>query len=156
VKLQWNHPTNWSAEDTTGTYYIEFTEPQGSALYKRGRLVATFRYMGNAKKAAEHPHRIPELKREEDPTRPEDECPRCGSHCDRDEADVGVGIIYGPYGCGCGWSEDDKYDAVFGDGGWQADGSYRDPYGGHWPKGNPVTRLMRAAEEREVSAQIGK
>lgn len=34
-------------------------------------------------------------------------CPECGSeHCSRDEADVGVGVIYGPWRCGdCGWSE---------------------------------------------------
>ncbi len=44
-------------------------------------------------------------------------CPECGEGCGRDAADVGVGIIYGPWGCGCGWSEDteyshsDKYDS---------------------------------------------
>jgi hypothetical protein len=37
-------------------------------------------------------------------------CPKCGEECDRDEVDVGVGVIYGPYGCGCGWSEDPNYD----------------------------------------------
>lgn len=38
-------------------------------------------------------------------------CPKCKSRCFRESIDVGVGIIYGPYGCpNCGWSEDEKYD----------------------------------------------
>lgn len=73
-------------------------------------------------------------------------CPRCGEHeLYRDSADVGVGIIYGPYGCPCGWSESDAYDAEKG-GGWQDDGGYCDPYGGYWPKDNPVVKMMKAAE----------
>lgn len=38
-------------------------------------------------------------------------CPMCGSECYRDEVDVVVGIIKGPYGCACGWSEDNRYNA---------------------------------------------
>lgn len=38
------------------------------------------------------------------------DCPKCNEPCDRDSVDVGVGIIYGPYGCACGWSEDPRYD----------------------------------------------
>lgn len=41
-------------------------------------------------------------------------CPKCGEMCGRDEADVGVGIIYGPYGCYCGWSESPEYDVSEG------------------------------------------
>lgn len=41
-------------------------------------------------------------------------CPKCGEDCDRDEVDVGVGVIYGPYGCWCGWSEDPRYDCSDG------------------------------------------
>ena len=37
-------------------------------------------------------------------------CPKCGEDCARDEVDVGVGVIYGPWGCPCGWSEDSDYD----------------------------------------------
>ncbi len=38
-------------------------------------------------------------------------CPKCGSDdIYRNEADVGVGVIYGPYGCACGWSEWPEYD----------------------------------------------
>ena len=36
-------------------------------------------------------------------------CPECGDEAWRDEVDVGVGIIYGPYGCPCGWSEQEEY-----------------------------------------------
>ncbi len=33
-------------------------------------------------------------------------CPKCGADCWRESADVGVGIIYGPWGCPeCCWSE---------------------------------------------------
>lgn len=37
-------------------------------------------------------------------------CPICGEPTWRDSVDVGVGIMYGPYGCPCGWSEDPAYD----------------------------------------------
>jgi hypothetical protein len=38
-------------------------------------------------------------------------CEKCGEECYRDEVDVGVGVIYGPWGCPCcGWSEDSRYD----------------------------------------------
>jgi len=41
----------------------------------------------------------------------EKECPNCQSQCDRDEVDVGIGTIYGPWGCySCGWSESVEYD----------------------------------------------
>lgn len=41
-------------------------------------------------------------------------CPKCGEECDRDEVDVGVGVIYGPWGCACGWSSDPRYDSSDG------------------------------------------
>ena len=77
-------------------------------------------------------------------------CPRCReTELYRDSVDVGVGIIHGPYGCpNCGWSENEAYDLEKG-GGLQEDGSYLDPYGGLWPKDNPVVKMMRAAEARE-------
>lgn len=37
-------------------------------------------------------------------------CPKCGNEAWRDEVDVGIGVLYGPYGCPCGWSEDPHYD----------------------------------------------
>lgn len=43
-------------------------------------------------------------------------CVKCGTQCCRDEVDVGVGIVYGPFGCpGCGWSEDPTYDISEGE-----------------------------------------
>lgn len=41
-------------------------------------------------------------------------CPKCNDECYRDEVDVGVGVVYGPYGCICGWSESPEYDASEG------------------------------------------
>lgn len=26
-------------------------------------------------------------------------CPRCDSECERSEVDVGLGVLFGPYGC---------------------------------------------------------
>ncbi len=38
-------------------------------------------------------------------------CPKCGEDCWRDAVDVGVCLIYGPWGCGnCFWSDDKRYD----------------------------------------------
>jgi hypothetical protein len=38
------------------------------------------------------------------------ECEECGDDCYRESVDVGVGIIYGPWGCpSCGWSESSIY-----------------------------------------------
>lgn len=53
-------------------------------------------------------------------------CPTCGEECDRDEVNVGVGIIYGPWGChSCGWSEYDREQAEK-----DHPGYYCDPTGG--------------------------
>jgi len=58
------------------------------------------------------------------------DCPHCGSTCDRDEVDVEVGVIYGPWGCArCGWSSSPEYDSREGI---RRDGADRvfDQYGG--------------------------
>jgi transcription elongation factor Elf1 len=58
------------------------------------------------------------------------DCPHCGSPCDRDQVDVDVGVIYGPWGCAnCGWSSNPEYDSR---GGIRHDGADRvfDQYGG--------------------------
>ncbi len=45
----------------------------------------------------------------------ESPCPNCGEEgLYRDDADVGVGIIYGPWGCPCGWSADPRFDSTQG------------------------------------------
>lgn len=80
-------------------------------------------------------------------------CPHCGSEAWREDADVGVGIIYGPWGCSCGWSEWDEYNQLLGNGGWQPNGSYTDPHGGLWPAENPVVLMMRKAEGTEMKTE---
>lgn len=41
-------------------------------------------------------------------------CPECGEPCDRDEVDVGVGVIHGPWWCpDCGWATPDDYTVVW-------------------------------------------
>ena len=64
-------------------------------------------------------------------------CPKCGEDCDRDSADVGVGIIYGPWGCpACGWSSDPHYDRSGGESPGQREmpSHYVDQFGGATPK----------------------
>ena len=61
-------------------------------------------------------------------------CPNC-KDCDiwRESVDVGVGIIYGPYGCeNCGWSESGEYNLATGTK-TSADGSPVDQFGGVYP-----------------------
>jgi predicted nucleic-acid-binding Zn-ribbon protein len=43
-----------------------------------------------------------------------DTCPKCGSNeIHQDEADVGVGIIYGPAACAdCGWDQEKESKQV--------------------------------------------
>lgn len=62
------------------------------------------------------------------------DCPKCGcKDLPRDGVDVGVGVMYGPYGCPeCGWSEDGFYDCSEGpqidENGW-----VKDQWGGLTP-----------------------
>lgn len=60
------------------------------------------------------------------------DCPRCGCPASRDEVDVGVGIIFGPFGCYCGWSESEEYDVTDGPK-LTADGYELDQWGGATP-----------------------
>jgi hypothetical protein len=74
-------------------------------------------------------------------------CHKCGQQCHRDEVDVGVGIINGPWGCpDCGWSEDEAYD--FSDGKSRLDekGGAYDQYGGYHPPGSSMALAQRLAE----------
>jgi len=63
-------------------------------------------------------------------------CPLCNESCERDEVDVGVGVIFGPYGCWrCKWSEDPRYDSSKGKSPAETEtGCYVDPLGGLYPK----------------------
>ena len=53
------------------------------------------------------------------------QCPKCQTECDRDEVDIGVCVVNGPWGCHrCGWSE--YYDLSNGKDPIQEDGSVLD------------------------------
>lgn len=60
------------------------------------------------------------------------DCPRCRVPAARDEVDNGVGIIVGPFGHWCGWSEDAEYDVSDGPR-LNADGYELDQWGGATP-----------------------
>lgn len=64
------------------------------------------------------------------------ECPVCKQGCSRDSADVGVGVIYGPWGCPCGWSEDPRYNLLSGSKYTELGGRI-DQYGGITPRDEP-------------------
>ena len=71
-------------------------------------------------------------------------CPKCGEECDRDSVDVGVGVIYGPWGCYCcGWSSSPEYDCSEGRPKAQEEmeGYIVDPFGGATPKAGMIEKL---------------
>lgn len=76
-------------------------------------------------------------------------CPVCGEDCWRDSVDIGVGIIYGPWGCPCGWSESDEYNQLI-EGNQEPDrlGGYKDQWGGYHPVGSPTAKAYRMADAR--------
>lgn len=41
-------------------------------------------------------------------------CPNCNEFCSRDSVDNGVALLYGPWGCECGWSEEEEYNQLTG------------------------------------------
>lgn len=55
-------------------------------------------------------------------------CPICGSECDRDSVHNGVMMIYGPWGCCCGWSEDDQHNRHITNP--ETENGFYDQYGG--------------------------
>lgn len=84
-------------------------------------------------------------------------CPKCNEPCDRDSADVGVGVIYGPYGCcACGWSEDSAYDLSGDRDPVDAKGGAIDQWGGYHPPGSSMAlgyRLAKVAEEENKKSK---
>jgi hypothetical protein len=60
-------------------------------------------------------------------------CENCGEEAWREDCDVGVGIIYGPWGCPCGWSEDPRYNVLDGPKVTELGGTI-DQWGGITPK----------------------
>lgn len=78
-------------------------------------------------------------------------CPKCGcEECHRDEVDIGVGVMCGPYGCpACGWSESQEYDLSDGKDPVRADGSAIDQYGVVHPAGSSMALAYRMAHDAE-------
>lgn len=60
------------------------------------------------------------------------DCPNCGYSAWRESVDVGVGILFGPWGCQCGWSESDEYNKLNGPT-WSEGGARTDQYGYLYP-----------------------
>lgn len=80
-----------------------------------------------------------------------DACPKCGgTHLHQDSVDVGVGVIYGPWGCpDCGWSADPAYDLSDGRSPVDEKGGAIDQYGGYHPPSSSMALAYRLAEEAE-------
>lgn len=73
-------------------------------------------------------------------------CLKCGGECYRDEVDVGVGIVEGPWGCmECGWSESSEYDLSEGKNPVDEKGGAIDQYGGYFPPGSSMALAYRLA-----------
>lgn len=82
-------------------------------------------------------------------------CPKCEcTDLRRDEVDVGVGIIYGPYGCpSCGWSEDGTYDLSGDRDPLDEWGGAIDQYGGYHPPGSSMAIAYRLAADVSRNAK---
>ena len=67
----------------------------------------------------------------------------------RESVDVGVGTIYGPFGCEeCGWSEHEEYDLSTKGTALREDGTAIDQWGNVYPHGNLYAAALRAAKKR--------
>lgn len=75
-------------------------------------------------------------------------CPKCGEDCCRDSVDVGVGIMHGPWGCSCGWSESEEYDLSSGKSPVDEKGGVIDQYGGYHPTGSPLALSYKYISRR--------
>jgi hypothetical protein len=77
-------------------------------------------------------------------------CPKCGEECDREEVDVGVGVLHGPWGClNCGCSSDSNYDCSAE---WSKDQPRRDPENPEFVV-DPLGGMCRAPVKGEYSDQ---
>lgn len=87
-------------------------------------------------------------------------CPKCGEEdLYRDEVDVGVGIIYGPYGCMCGWSENPYYDGSNGPSPAQLEelnDRYVDQYGNSHSIPRIVTKLEKFGIPEGITRPVFK
>jgi predicted RNA-binding Zn-ribbon protein involved in translation (DUF1610 family) len=77
-------------------------------------------------------------------------CPKCGDELWRESCDVGVGVVYGPWGCsGCGYSESEEYDLSGDRNPVDEKGGALNQFGVYYPSGNTMAtayRMSRAAE----------
>jgi hypothetical protein len=74
-------------------------------------------------------------------------CEKCDNECTQESCDVGVGTIYGPWGCQyCGWSECEEYDRSEGQTGIDERGGFTDQWGVYYPPANPVARAAVLAQ----------
>lgn len=70
-------------------------------------------------------------------------CPNCKAQCSRDSADNGVAVLYGPWGCHCGWSEVPEYNLLTRQS--EDEGGYKlDQWGGL----TPSAAMVQALEQR--------
>ena len=86
-------------------------------------------------------------------------CEKCGEDCYRDEVDVEVGIIYGPWGCSvCGWSEHPEYDRSEGTSPAQAEDPewYVDQFGGKRKISSIADCLARFGIPKELTEEVFK
>lgn len=84
-------------------------------------------------------------------------CPECNGDCYRDEVDIGVGILYGPWGCTeCGWSQDSQYDLSKARDPVDDKGGAIDQYGGYHPPGSSMALAYRLAREAEKKSKEDK
>jgi len=80
-----------------------------------------------------------------------DRCPNCGSDdLRRDEVHNGVAMLYGPWGCACGWSEDERYafnpdPRIDSRGGFTPDAA---PPGVEPPESGAVLKCLLCAREK--------
>jgi hypothetical protein len=84
------------------------------------------------------------------------QCLKCSADCYRDSVDIGVGVMFGPWGCpNCGWSENEKYDLSSGKSPLDKEGGAIDQYGGYHPPKSSMAKAYRLAEHGDFIKDKG-
>lgn len=73
------------------------------------------------------------------------ECPRCSEQCWRDSVHNGLAMLYGPWGCECGWSEYEEYDQT----------KAQQPADGHVDQWGGFTRRRESDNENFNGWELG-
>ena len=77
------------------------------------------------------------------------QCPKCNDTCKQESVDIGVGVIYGPWGCpSCAWCQDSTYDLSEDQSPIRSDGVVFDQYGCLYPRDNLYAIMVRQELER--------